>query len=115
MSSVGKGASIMMSQKLQALRPGPVLGGKRGSYTTVHSDVPCTNLLPVSSDIAVRMPDRVANELLQVFVPGNYEILEGDQIVLEDSSYPVRASDVWPLRGKSIRLLILDAAKVTDV
>jgi len=112
MAGLGNGAYSMMSKRVRITRPSAIVNKVRGEPDVIYVEVPCTNLLPVSADILVRMPDKVASELLQVFIGGDYEIREGDSIIVDGAPYVIRTSDPWPLRDRKLILLVVDNTKV---
>jgi len=68
--------------------------------------------MPVSPEVAARLPDRVPSELLQAFVPGNYDVREGDLLVYGTKEYPIRECSDWDLRNRSLKMLVVDDIKV---
>jgi hypothetical protein len=110
---MNSGMSMIMHNTLTTKRPPTVVSGRRGDPVDYLSAVPCTSLLPVSPEVAARYPNRRPTELLQCFVPGTYDVVEGDTVVFGGKQYPVRDAAEWSLRRTSITHLILEDIKAS--
>lgn len=75
--------------------------GRRAAPSAYLSDVTCTQLYPVDSEIRQRLVLQGPHELHQVFVDGAVDVREGDVWVQNSAEYPVRSVADWPWRGNS--------------
>ena len=66
------------------------------------------------------MPTKNPTELLQVFVPGEYDIREGDVLYnlvdndgneVDSKEYPVREAAEWELRDRTLIHLVIEDLK----
>jgi hypothetical protein len=88
-----------------------VVGGKRSAPVVHLTNVPCTPLLPSDPEVLARVPNASPKELLQCFVPGTYDVREGDILIFDTREYPVRSAAEWALRTKSVNHLIIEDVK----
>lgn len=96
-------------------RPPSVSGGRRGTPQVHLEDIKCTPLDPISEEIALREALESPYELVQAFIKGNYDIREGDILVLSTGTeYPIRAVGDWDWTGdvnEKFKRLILEDVK----
>jgi hypothetical protein len=105
------GATHLMRELVDVKRSPPIVGGKRGDPILHLQDVPSTSLLPVDPEIIARFGTEGPVELLQHFVPGEYDIREGDFVVYSGREYSVKGASEWHLGKKSLNHLIIEDRK----
>jgi hypothetical protein len=88
-----------------------VSGGKRGAATTLLIGLTCTPLDPVQDQIAMREVLNTPHEVLETFVDGEQDIVEGDVLVVGPVEYPIRSVREWVWRGSVYRHLFLENLK----
>lgn len=101
----------MMPNLIETKRAPDVVGGKRGSPAVYLTSVKCSNLFPVEPEVAQLLPGKSPKELLQCFVPGTADVVEGDILVFSSRDYPIRAAAEWRLRTRAVTHLILEDLK----
>lgn len=101
----------LMPNLVATKRPPAVTDGKRADPITYLTNVKCSNLFPVEAEVAQLLPNRSPKELLQCFVPGTEDVLEGDILVFDSREYPIRAAAEWSLRTRAVTHLILEDLK----
>ena len=97
-------ASVSASTKRASLS-----SGKRGTPTTNLSGLSATPLDPVSAELQERLGLESPMELLQTFVSGALDIVEGDILVVGSTEYPIRAVEDYaagPSAPAFLRLVI---------
>ena len=109
MSTFGLLASVSASTK----RAPTISGGKRGAAATNLASLSCTNLDPVDPEVRQRLMLKTPHELLETWVEGGLDILEGDILVVGSAEYPIRAVGewYWPEDAASYLHLILEDLK----
>ena len=109
MSTFGLLASVTASTK----RAPTISSGKRGAAAENLASLKCTNLFPVDPEIRQRMILKTPNELLEAWVEGGLDILEGDILVVGSTEYPIRAVAewYWPEDDANYLHLILEELK----
>ncbi len=105
------GVIRLMPNLVETKRPPDVTDGRRAEPETFLTNVPCSNLFPVEAEVAQLLPNKSPKELLQTFVPGTYDVKEGDTLVFDSRDYPIRAAAEWALNTKSVTHLILEDLK----
>ena len=103
----GRFATVSASTK----RPPAKASGKRGAPTENLASLTCTPLDPVDSEIRQRFGFTGPMELLQTFVQGGLDILEGDILVVSSTEYPIRALGEWtwpPDSNDCLHLIVED-------
>ncbi len=85
--------------------------GKRGARTENIASLVCTPLDPVSAELALRIGLETPHELLQTIVDAALDIVEGDELVVSGTDYPIKAVENWDWKGSDFRLLILEDLK----
>lgn len=71
----------------------------------------CTPLDPLRGEIDFRPELEAPHELLQTFVDGDLDIVEGDILVVGSEEHLIRIADPWEWRGSSFLHLIIEQAK----
>lgn len=114
MASFAKVATVSASTK----RPPAPLAGKRGEPVAHLPSFNCTPLDPVSATsgawakVEKRAGLETPLELLETFVDGaDYDIREGDVLIVADREYPIRAVADWTWRGDRYLHLIVEELK----
>ena len=97
-------------------RPPAISSGKRGVAATNIASLQCTPLDPVDSvdpEIRQRLMLNTPHEILQAFVEGGLDIVEGDILTVSSVDYPIRAVGqwLWPVDGTNTCYLILEDLK----
>lgn len=72
-----------------------IVSGKRAAPTTNLTGLAITPLDPVDPELQNRLHLDTPHELLQTFIPGDYDVLEGDVLVVAGVEYPVRRAAQW--------------------
>ena len=110
---VRRDAGFALSATLSAStkRSPTVSGGKRGTPEVHLVDIWVTPLDPVDPETRQRLALNTPHELLQSFVDGDLDIVEGDVLVVESAEYPVRSAAEWRWRGSQFVHLILEELK----
>jgi hypothetical protein len=88
-----------------------ISGGKRGTPTTKISSLLCTPLDPVDPELRQRLALNTPHELLQTFVKGALDILEGDILVVGANEYPIRSCAEWTWESSRFLRLVLEDLK----
>lgn len=85
--------------------------GRRGAPVAHVTSLKCTPLDPVDPEMRQRLALNTPHELLQTFVKDEYDIAEGDVLVVAAIDYPIRSCAEWDWRGVTYRRLILEDLK----
>lgn len=85
--------------------------GKRGAPVAYVTSLLCTPLDPVDPELRQRLALNTPHELLQTFVREEYDIVEGDVLVVGSDEYPIRSCAEWDWHGVEYRRLILEDLK----
>lgn len=90
-----------------------ISGGKRGTPVTEIASLRCTPLDPVDAELRQRLSLETPHELMQTFVDGALDVVEGDILTVGGVDYPIRAVENWTWRhqGSDFRRLILEDLK----
>lgn len=91
MSSFSARATVTASTKRI-----PLTAGKQGAAATEEASIKCWPLAPVDGDTVVRQNLRSAYIWWQTFVEGDYDIRNGDILVIGSSEYPIGRCEAWP-------------------
>ena len=84
-----------------------VSSGKFGVAVENIASLKCFPLDPVSAEIATRMGLDTPLELLQTFVEGGLDIVEGDILTVAGKDYPIKAVSDWLWREDNANYLRL--------
>ena len=105
--------SLMATVTASTKRPPDVSGGKRSAPATNVASLSCLPLDPVDSEIRERLGLESPMELLQTFVQGGLDIVEGDILCVGTSEYDIRAVGdwTWPADSADYLHLILEESK----
>jgi hypothetical protein len=92
-----------------------IASGKRGDSAEEVASLSCTPLDPLDPDIQMQFGTTAPMELLQTFVQGDVDIIEGDVLVVSSTSYRVRSAGewTWPTDSETYLHLILEEIKTT--
>ena len=88
-----------------------LVSGKRGTPATYLASIRVTPLDPVDPEMRERLALNTPHELLQTFVDGDWDIAEGDVLVVAGAEYPVRSAAEWLWRGSMFVHLVLEELK----
>jgi hypothetical protein len=80
-------------------RPPAIASGRRGAPVENVADMPCTPLWPLDSETRLRVQLDTPHELRQTFAPGDYDVREGDVLVVDEVEYPIRSVADWAWSG----------------
>lgn len=84
-------------------------GGKRGAPVAHLTSLRCTPLDPVDPELRQRVALNTPHELLQTFVAGALDVVEGDLLVVGAAEYPIRSCAEWAWgAGKFLHLVLED-------
>lgn len=85
-----------------------IVSGKRGTPSVNVAALDCLPLDPVSPELRQTMELETPHELLQTFVEGDYDIKEGDLLVVDAVEYPIKSCAEWTWRDTTQFHLILE-------
>jgi len=88
-----------------------VVSGKRAAAQTKISSLSCSPLDPVDPELKQRLAINTPHELLQTFVNGDLDVLEGDILTVSTVDYPIRSCAEWDWHGVVFQRLILEDLK----
>lgn len=103
----GRAATLEASTK----RPTALVSGRRGTPALHLASIRVTPLDPVDAETRQRLALNTPHELLQAFVDGGLDIVEGDLLVVDGVEYPVRSAGQWAWRGSEFVHLVLEELK----
>ena len=106
MGSFDRLATTIASTK----RVGAVVSGLTPDPTTSIASMYCIPLMNLDADLAQEYEFRF-REVLQTFVKGSQDIVEGDLLVISTVEYPIRAVENWPWKDEVLLRLIVDQVK----
>ena len=72
---------------------------KETGWATQESSISCWPLAPVDGETVMRQNLRTAFEWMQTFVEGDYDIQNGDLLVIGSTEYPIGRCEKWPWRS----------------
>lgn len=107
MTSFARMATVTASTK----RVGAIVNGLEPAPTESIASLKCLPLDPVDPEVAQKMARLGFMEVLQTFVEGGLDIIEGDLLVVGGTEYPIRAVGDWywgPSDADFVRLLLED-------
>lgn len=104
MTSFSKLATVTASTK----RLPAISGGKRGAAVTNLTGLACTPLDPVDPELRQRLGLESPVSLLQTFVHGTNDIVEGDILVVSSVDYPIRSVADWTWQGSRFQHLVVE-------
>lgn len=88
-----------------------ISGGKRGEPVTNIASILCTPLDPIDSDTARRLNLDTPYKILETYVEGDLDIMDGDHLIVGSKDYPIRATEKWSWRKTKYIRLFLDDLK----
>lgn len=88
-----------------------ISNGKRGTATVNVGTISCTPLDPVDADLQQRLELDTPHELLQTFVRGDPDIIEGDIFTYDELDYPIRSCEEWKWSDDIYLRLVLEDLK----
>lgn len=95
----------MLATETASVKRAAITGGRRGTPTTVLSDLQCTPLYPADpgavNNLLMRLKSETPYRILETFVIGQPDIQGGDMLVVAGGEYTVRAVAPWELPGIS--------------
>ena len=103
------GFARMATVTASTKRPPAMVSGIRGAAETNLSSLACLPLDPVDAELRGRMAIETPHEVLQTFVQGGLDIVEGDVLVVGSREYPIRAVEEWtwpPDSADYLRLVV---------
>lgn len=105
-SSFQRMASVTASTKRATLT-----GGKRSSPTSHLNNLKIFPLDPVDPELRQRLALDTPHELLQTFVEGAPDIVEGDVLTVDGEDYPIRSVGDWKFGNDTFRALVVEQLK----
>lgn len=105
-ASFQKLATVTASTKRATLS-----GGKRGTPTQHLTNLKVFPLDPVDPELRQRLELDTPHELLQTFVEGAPDIVEGDVLTAGSEDYPIRSVADWTFGSDTYLRLILENLK----
>jgi len=96
-------------------RPPPISSGKRGTPALYLLNVRCLPLDTAERQQVRAMAARLGQvldaplDMLQTTVDGNYDIKEGDILVVNGTEYPIRNVNDFSWRGSKFLVLLVEA------
>lgn len=106
--------SVLATVSASTKRSPALSGGKRGAATSNLTGLSCTPLDPVDPELRQRLQLETPYELLQTYLVGSLDIIEGDLLVVGSAEYPIRSVATWPAStrgGDAITALVLEDLK----
>lgn len=104
MTSFAMRATVACSTKRAILS-----GDLRGEPVAYLSGLKCMRLMPLDPELRHSIEIDTPHELLQTFIEGNDDIIEGDILVIGASEYPIRSCAGYPWQGTTrFRLVVED-------
>ena len=105
--------TLMATVSASTKRTPAVSNSKFGTAASSIASLSCFPLDPVNAEIAARMGLDTPHELLQTFVEGGLDIVEGDILTVASKDYPIKAVEDWYWREDSANYqrLILEQLK----
>lgn len=105
--------TLMATVTASTKRTPAISSGRFGAAATNIASLSCFPLDPVSAEIAARMGLGTPHELLQTFVEGGLDIVEGDILTVASKDYPIKAVEdwYWPEGSANYQRLILEQLK----
>lgn len=90
-----------------------ISGGKFGTPAAYLSGLSCLPVMPVSPEVAATLNVEVPYELMETYIDGNIDIVEGDLMTVDGVEYRVRAVGDWPFAYSSTayKAIILEEYK----
>lgn len=88
-------------------------GSQFGEPTSNLSGVACLPVMPIDPQVAATMNVEAPYELMETFVDGVIDIVEGDLMTVDGIEYRVRAVGDWPFAYSSTayKALVLEEVK----
>jgi hypothetical protein len=105
------GFARVASLEASTKRAPGLVSGKRGQPATYLESIQVTPLDPVDAETRERLALNTPHELLQTFVDGDWDIAEGDVLVVAGAEYPVRSAAQWDWRGSLYVHLVIEELK----
>jgi len=93
------------------LRKGGIVSGLETDPVVQVAYLRCLPLDPVNPELSIGIEGLGFHELLQTTLSGTIDIVEGDILVVEAGSYPIRAIEDWTWKGADFYLLTLQDMK----
>ena len=106
MSSFADVATVTASTKRAVMT-----SGIQAEPTENLTSLKCTPLDPVDAELRHSLELETPHELLQTFVDGALDILEGDVLVVGSNEYPIRSCAGWTWDGSEYLHLVLEDLK----
>jgi hypothetical protein len=105
--------SLLATVAASTKRPPATSSGLRGAPATNLTGLLVTPLDPVDPELRQRLGIDTPHTLLQTFVDGASDIVEGDWLVIGSDEYPIKRLSAWPAGVTSpvYRQLILEDLK----
>lgn len=105
--------SLITSVTASTKRSPSLSGNKRGTPVTNISTLKCTPLDPLDPTVLAHFQTNSPMELLQCFIKGTLDIVEGDWLVVSGVDYPIQAVSewYWPMDNTTYLHLILEDIK----
>jgi hypothetical protein len=105
-ASFQKLASLTASTKRATMS-----SGKRAAPTQHLTGLKVHPLDPVDPELRQRLALDTPHELLQTFVEGNPDIVEGDVLTVAGEDYPIRSVADWTFGADVYRHLVIENLK----
>ena len=105
--------ALMATVTASTKRPPAIASGKRGVPATNIASLKCFPLDPISPELRQTLALNTPHELLQSYVEGGLDIVEGDILVVGTNSYRIRAVGqwYWPMDAADTSYLVLEELK----
>lgn len=101
----------MMTRSCEILRSGSVVAGKAAAFAVHLTDVPCTPMLPITAEAAMRNGVEAPAGRSVIYAEGSNDIRSGDVVKLDDKELSIVAANRLPLRTGDILELVVSVAR----
>jgi len=92
---VRRGQVGALANKVATVKRAVVTGAKRGAPTVHLEGLPCTQLVPVSSDTMLRLGLSTPHAVWSLFIVGRHDIRSGDWLALDGLEYTIQGVQTW--------------------
>jgi hypothetical protein len=103
--------SRMATRTCSVKRSPSIVNGKRGIPEVIHADIPCTPLDPISRELAQRYLLQTPVDMYVTYLNADYDIDEGDFLVMDGMDLPVKAASKWDFRNAKHLEVVVEKQK----
>ncbi len=85
----------VLATKTASTKRAGIVDGKRGLPTDYLSGLACTQRIPTSSDVMLRLGMDTPHATWDVYAIGDHDVRQGDTFMLDGQEYTVRGVQRW--------------------